>query len=1274
MMNKIQRRTAAILLGISLGMGYSLPAHALETSTVKYDGKPFMVMNYYGDGEQPHAIKSWLTDKSTYTLAENGNLVAGCDMAAVYWTNIIAANSKNTQPWQVLIFNQLNTANANAGTYTLKHDGSKFATYFSPSILEVLQDGASFTKLDTAVDTGEVIKDKYYVFTVINVGDNFGAIGKSGADNRGWYVNNNVLLCQNEQETDLVGCIRHELGHALGITTDINGYTLAKLPDSFPDAFKQYMLDTKLKDGSQKYTKAYYFYNVNEDYWNNSWNDHLYDQNGHNFKDGAIDGKKLILTNDMLKTLEGTDYNSDNCFIVDDASTLDAKKLAEIRVTQPTYGYAFFKGDHVSEVLDGKTFQGVDGLPINGWEYENSTTMYAPEFSHIQLPVLMSHRNYCSYTSFTEVELAVMQDMGYKFDRKAYFGRSIYNDNLTITNEQGYSARNADGTAYLDNVYSDVSLGLGLHVYGSHNTITQAADLITKGDGAAGMRVDGIDNKLIIAEDTNVRADGKNGVGIMVAYGKDHVLEQKGTVTALGENGNAVQFDFGSSSNGASDEYRGSYIRYGRKVNAKDGAIVNSVNYDLKMLDVEDYCVAPDELDGALVNSYNVEGKLEGAQNAIYIGRNAFVREINLLAGAEVKGNITSDWKHFSEDEGIYATGSTLTYVDKDGKTQTGKIAPLDIQYKGYDYNYTQYIPDLVTQLNVDLGAGAAITYIDKITGTDNIRLNVQSGTFNFTGEADILGVSVDKDATLIGGSYTLHDMTSKMAEGFTDSNASGVFVNSGTIGAARPTDKDTALDIKGKLRLMDESCISFTGNVVGDEQKIGIIKVEGDVTQGRKLYVEVDSEGTYKEGTYSVLKANDQDVPLDAESGRVYEMYNEGKFMGADYNANDGKLTFKLNEESTVLNKEQTAILKELNSFSGLTKVEKASLADVTCVDLYKEKEKAVVEGAISELKSDDNAQLSQTVQSTNLTSRMIGSRLAGVNAKMVAVPVKVVPASLDNNKDAAKQAVVTRVDVKLESENRFWGKVDRTWGNAGSIDAHNTAYTLGYDKKYNEDNRFGVLFSYADSTATAAKKKDNMKDYRLALYNGYHKAADDVYVYLDYGKQRHTTQGRTVLMPSYRNDYNSQVLELGAEYKHDLHSEDGKIFHISPYVNGQVSRMWQDGYKEGALGQNVHAHTSNYAATELGLEVSRYFAKGGYSARLGYKEVWAGATTSLNYSIGTLDFTSEAALDKHFVTASLCGNAKIDAKWSLAGDAHIEKGAHDKNYGVSAMLKYEW
>ena len=129
----------------------------------------------------------------------------------------------------------------------------------------------------------------------------------------------------------------------------------------------------------------------------------------------------------------------------------------------------------------------------------------------------MSHQRYRSYVNFMEAELAVLQDMGYKIDRRNFYGRSIYNDGLTLTNYHGFSKR--ENGEYVDG-YNSSTFGIGLHIYGSNNNITQAGNVFSNGAGGVGIRVDGINNTITVPKYTEIHADGSDSASVLVAYGK----------------------------------------------------------------------------------------------------------------------------------------------------------------------------------------------------------------------------------------------------------------------------------------------------------------------------------------------------------------------------------------------------------------------------------------------------------------------------------------------------------------------------------------------------------------------------------------------------------------------------------------------------------------------------------------------------------------------------------------------------------------------------------
>ena len=458
----------------------------------------------------------------------------------------------------------------------------------------------------------------------------------------------------------------------------------------------------------------------------------------------------------------------------------------------------YYTSENVQDVLQGATIYyhdqlhfekpvGVNGLPVNGWEEG------VAELSHIELQnSLMSHQYWRNWNTFMEAELAVLQDLGFDIDRRDWFGYSVYNSGITFVNTNPYYARNGDGTGWIEGVANDNPWGVGLHIYGRKNDITQAADILTSGTYALGIRVDGTNNTLRIAPDVQVRSDGDYGYALAVTYGKNHHIVHQGTLAADGAYGVGAMFSFGDNTIGETTEQRGSYI------------------YDPAT--DEDLGADTIGLDGALVSSFDVAGSLSGTRAAIYIDDSALVSNINIMNGASLSGNIVSLWNPMADRVQFYQDGLRLTDPEQVTVDTVNKM---------------------VTHLTFGLKAdetGAAIEetsdekfclfYTGNIYGgwddyentpvTAAMTMDVKGGELVFNGSANVLSVTVDEGATLSGeGRYNLAALYT-LLDGQEVSDdvffSYGTFINNGTLS---PGNGIGTMEINGAFEMGEK------GNVV---------------------------------------------------------------------------------------------------------------------------------------------------------------------------------------------------------------------------------------------------------------------------------------------------------------------------------------------------------------------------------------------------------------------------------------------------------------------------
>src|SRR5690606_17833618 len=253
--------------------------------------------------------------------------------------------------------------------------------------------------------------------------------------------------------------------------------------------------------------------------------------------------------------------------------------------------------------------------------------------------------------------------------------------------------------------YNTATQGLGLHIYGQRNTITQAADLLGAGPGGIGVRVDGSENTLIIPASTRIHAQGWVGRGLQFSYGRNHTIVQQGEVRAEGEDGVAALFDFGNNARGNQDGYHGSWQWFSPLENKPLGYV-------------------PEILQGALIKDYHLAGLLSGKKAAIQISSNAQVENINVMQGARIQGDILSDYSTRQSNGELF-----VTHVNFGQRAGEQGRATLEAD------------PDF------------RLRYDGNIQGADNLAVVIAGGESSLNGQHQLHGLRVDAGATLSGNS-----------------------------------------------------------------------------------------------------------------------------------------------------------------------------------------------------------------------------------------------------------------------------------------------------------------------------------------------------------------------------------------------------------------------------------------------------------------------------------------------------------------------------------------
>lgn len=801
----------------------------------KGEKQPFAILDIYDNTNDPEGYWQPKDEEDSGDVSSNGELeiahyrdLLPGEKAAItdslqYLSDMLGFAQKENLP---LIKLQLfpdkdDNASADSSTAIFKDNEGKLTHYITGTMLaEAIQ-----------------AKDKLPAFS--NEEKYLAEITIDNASEK-WYLDKFPILPSNGTESDYFGTVTHEMFHALGLAANVSNWNTDTEPDfrigsSAMDGEEVATVFNKYEIGLRDVFGRVAYYYVNNEAEKQYADDEPLEA-GDEAKipaDYRLTSRSLqYITLDEYNSLSKDELDPDKFYILRDpvqapgsgegeegddedesSFRLKNKPLAGSVGSQ---GGVSFTGKNVREVLttDGELAElavadGVNnytvkgGLPLNC--YEGSGLSDGPELSHIELQnSIMSHQGYRNWCTFMEAELALLQDLGYDIDRSKYFGKSIYNsgsenDRFSFMNTNGFN--------------SSQRHGIGLHVYGSYVDVTQQADLNAAGSYSMGIRVDGVGNKLAI--NSFVSANGEGGNALAVAYGKEHevTLQKNAALVALGADGVAARFDFGSNELGDMAEYRGSGIDV-RHMSEEEAQYYKDKypDSDYKAGWIANANV-PDAINGALVTDFNVNGTLAGKQAAIYISPNAYVENINIMQGASITGDIISEW---NPEEILYQNRN------EDGEIEGEKLVSSLGEDSLTQLNFGAKADEdgAVLRENAELAADKdfKLNYNGNIKGNKSLVMNVVGGMLSFNGSADVKSVEVAEEAVLQGnGEYKVN----------ADDNSYG-FVNKGTLAPGNSIGK---INIEGNFNNEGTLAVEFMGDGSSDK-----IIVDGDALINGRL------------------------------------------------------------------------------------------------------------------------------------------------------------------------------------------------------------------------------------------------------------------------------------------------------------------------------------------------------------------------------------------------------------------------------------------------------
>ena len=581
----------------------------------------------------------------------------------------------------------LNVNPTNPATYSIKTI-SKYNAYALSPYVTVLGNDYKITRVNAVLNNKTITTPAEELAEYTYDGNISIGLGMLETD-PGWQSYSKKQALYHEELPDLYSISKHEIIHTLGLCTAAGTYNYAsgdntyyfKKDENDHLSIHDYYLRIYKGDPAEAFVPA----NEIKPEDKNAINEEGFD---------IFNYSPYFVGENTLKVLSG------------EATAADAKNKIIEKGGLVNYSQMYVN----EEDPEASEYKTVFGLPIHP---SDDIKKGEVDLSHIELRnSFMSHQDFRNWLTLMEAELAYLKDIGYNIELRDYFGKSYYLNGNDVLEDYALGYSEWDGNEYTVNP-SLIDNGVGIHIYSKHNNIRQITnDIYTAGNGAVGVRIDGEHNTYTLDSTANIITTGNDSLGIAATWGKDHVVNVSNgsTVSATGDNGIAVSFDFGSNMLGKVSCIKGSYINY-------DGEDKKDFSPEL-------------ETQGALIETFNTAGTLTGSKAAIYISDNAYVKNININNNSVINGNIISEWNSTTS-----GNANVLRLNELNQWTPVNKDNIDEIYFTNLTFNGTTDVNG-----NIDGTNDIFNTLVMGNTGTlnfDGNELNVytlnNTGTINFT-------------------------------------------------------------------------------------------------------------------------------------------------------------------------------------------------------------------------------------------------------------------------------------------------------------------------------------------------------------------------------------------------------------------------------------------------------------------------------------------------------------------------------------------------------------